>query len=112
MRKVAGTRDFLRQFSYTLQAASDSMNGQTLELVTAASQPVSAALTRAAIFLGYSRSPRTIEQMLQNMFVDRPPGNYDHILDFSTAVKGHCSMYRLPLSSTTSRLRLPQNDTP
>lgn len=39
-------------------------------------------------FIGYSRSPRTIEQMLENMFVGRPPGNYDRILDFSTAVTG------------------------
>src|SRR5271156_1812651 len=36
-------------------------------------------------FIGYSKSPRTIEQMLQNMFVGRPPGNYDRILDFSRA---------------------------
>ena len=34
-------------------------------------------------FIGYSRSPRTIEQMLENMFVGKPPGNYDRILDFS-----------------------------
>jgi putative iron-dependent peroxidase len=40
-------------------------------------------------FIGYSRSPRTIEQMLENMFVGRPPGNYDRILDFSTAVTGN-----------------------
>jgi porphyrinogen peroxidase len=40
-------------------------------------------------FIGYSRSPRTIEQMLENMFIGRPPGNYDHILDFSTAVTGN-----------------------
>jgi porphyrinogen peroxidase len=40
-------------------------------------------------FIGYSRSPRTIEQMLQNMFVGRPPGNYDRILDFSRAVTGN-----------------------
>jgi porphyrinogen peroxidase len=39
-------------------------------------------------FIGYSRSPRTIELMLENMFIGRPPGNYDHILDFSTAVTG------------------------
>jgi putative iron-dependent peroxidase len=39
-------------------------------------------------FIGYSRSPRTIEQMLQNMFVGRPPGNYDRLLDFSRAVTG------------------------
>jgi putative iron-dependent peroxidase len=40
-------------------------------------------------FIGYSRSPRTIEQMLVNMFVGRPPGNYDRILDFSQAVTGN-----------------------
>jgi porphyrinogen peroxidase len=39
-------------------------------------------------FIGYSRSPRTTEQMLENMFLGRPPGNYDRILDFSTAVTG------------------------
>lgn len=39
-------------------------------------------------FIGYSRSPRTTEQMLGNMFIGRPPGNYDRILDFSTAVTG------------------------
>jgi porphyrinogen peroxidase len=40
-------------------------------------------------FIGYSRSPRTIEQMLENMFIGKPPGNYDRILDFSTAVTGN-----------------------
>ncbi len=40
-------------------------------------------------FIGYSRSPRTIEQMLDNMFVGRPPGNYDRLLDFSRAVTGN-----------------------
>src|SRR3984893_6651850 len=40
-------------------------------------------------FIGYSRSPRTMELMLQNMFVGRPPGNYDRILDFSRAVTGN-----------------------
>jgi putative iron-dependent peroxidase len=40
-------------------------------------------------FIGYSRSPRTIEQMLENMFIGRPPGNYDRILDFSRAVTGN-----------------------
>src|ERR1700677_221174 len=40
-------------------------------------------------FIGYSRSPRTIEQMLENMFIGRPPGNYDRLLDFSLAVTGN-----------------------
>ena len=39
-------------------------------------------------FIGYARSPRPIEQMLENMFVGRPPGNYDRLLDFSRAVTG------------------------
>ncbi len=40
-------------------------------------------------FIGYSRSPRTIEQMLENKFIGRPPGNYDRLLDFSRAVTGN-----------------------
>ena len=39
-------------------------------------------------FIGYCRTPRTTEQMLENMFVGRPPGNYDRLLDFSRAVTG------------------------
>src|SRR6202011_1145016 len=39
-------------------------------------------------FIGYARSPRRVEQMLANMFVGRPPGNYDRLLDFSRAVTG------------------------
>lgn len=48
-------------------------------------------------FIGYSRSPRTIEQMLENMFVGRPPGNYDRILDFSRAVTG--SLFFVPTAT-------------
>ena len=40
-------------------------------------------------FIGYCRTPRIIEQMLDNMFVGRPPGNYDRILDFSHAITGN-----------------------
>jgi porphyrinogen peroxidase len=40
-------------------------------------------------FIGYSRSPHPTEQMLENMFVGRPPGNYDRLLDFSRAVTGN-----------------------
>ncbi len=39
-------------------------------------------------FIGYCRTPRVIEQMIENMFVGRPPGNYDRLLDFSRAVTG------------------------
>ena len=40
-------------------------------------------------FIGYSRTPRITETMLENMFVGRPPGNYDRLLDFSRAVTGN-----------------------
>ncbi len=39
-------------------------------------------------FIGYSRTPQITETMLENMFVGRPPGNYDRILDFSHPVTG------------------------
>ena len=39
-------------------------------------------------FIGYCRTPRVTEQMIENMFVGRPPGNYDRLLDFSHAVTG------------------------
>jgi putative iron-dependent peroxidase len=39
-------------------------------------------------FIGYARSPDVLEQMLSNMFIGHPPGNYDRILDFSTALSG------------------------
>src|ERR1700757_3873382 len=40
-------------------------------------------------FIGYSRSPRTVEQMIENMFIGRPSGNYDRLLDFSRAGTGN-----------------------
>ncbi|MGG4605113.1 Dyp-type peroxidase [Paenalcaligenes sp. Me131] len=39
-------------------------------------------------FIGYARKPDPIEQMLENMVIGRPPGNYDRLLDFSRAVTG------------------------
>ncbi|HEV2458891.1 MAG TPA: Dyp-type peroxidase [Ktedonobacterales bacterium] len=39
-------------------------------------------------FIGYARDLAVIERMLHNMFVGDPPGDYDRILDFSTAVTG------------------------
>jgi len=48
-------------------------------------------------FIGYSRTPSITEQMLENMFVGRPPGNYDRLLDFSRAVTG--SLFFVPSAS-------------
>src|SRR5580698_238090 len=39
-------------------------------------------------FIGYCRTPRVTEQMIENMFIGKPPGNYDRLLDFSRAVTG------------------------
>lgn len=58
-------------------------------------------------FIGYSRSPRTIEQMLENMFIGRPPGNYDRLLDFSQALTGN--LFFVP---TTSFLDAVGEDSP
>src|SRR5712691_12449486 len=56
-------------------------------------------------FIGYSRSPRTIEQMLQNMFIGNPPGNYDRLLDFSRAVTGN--LFFVPSATFLENTRSP-----
>jgi putative iron-dependent peroxidase len=40
-------------------------------------------------FIGYSRTPRITEIMLENMFVGKPPGTYDRLLDVSHPVTGN-----------------------
>jgi putative iron-dependent peroxidase len=45
-------------------------------------------------YIGYGATPSVTEQMLANMFIGSPTGNYDRILDFSTAVTG--SLYFTP----------------
>ena len=45
-------------------------------------------------FIGYAATPAVTELMLQHMFLGDPPGNYDRILDFSTAVTG--SLFFVP----------------
>lgn len=48
-------------------------------------------------FIGYARSPRRIERMLENMFIGNPPGNYDRLLDFSRAITG--TLFFIPTST-------------
>ncbi|MFJ9947154.1 Dyp-type peroxidase [Kitasatospora sp. NPDC091207] len=48
-------------------------------------------------FIGYSRTPEVTEEMLRNMFVGRPPGGHDRLLDFSTAVTG--SLFFVPTAA-------------
>jgi putative iron-dependent peroxidase len=54
------------------------------------------------LFLGYVADPGVIETMLRNMFIGDPPGNYDHILDFSTAVTG--GLFFVPSSTALEEL--------
>jgi porphyrinogen peroxidase len=53
-------------------------------------------------FIGYARSPAVLEEMIDNMFVGRPPGNSDRILDFSTATTG--SLFFVPTVDLLERL--------
>jgi putative iron-dependent peroxidase len=39
-------------------------------------------------YIAYAKTPSVIEEMLRRMFIGEPEGNYDRILDFSTAVTG------------------------
>jgi putative iron-dependent peroxidase len=39
-------------------------------------------------FIGYCATPDTTEEMLRNMFIGLPEGNYDRLLDVSRAVTG------------------------
>jgi porphyrinogen peroxidase len=57
-------------------------------------------------FIGYCRTPRVTEQMIENMFIGKPPGNYDRLLDFSRAVTG--ALFFVP--STTFLDALGQDD--
>ena len=61
-------------------------------------------------FIGYARSPARIERMLDNMFVGLPPGNYDRLLDFSTAVTG--SLFFVPSASFLENLPVPVQGAP
>ena len=40
-------------------------------------------------YAAYCATPSVTERMLERMFIGEPPGNYDRILDFSTAVTGN-----------------------
>ena len=45
-------------------------------------------------YIAYAADPAITEEMLTNMFIGKPPGNYDRILDVSTAVTG--SLFFVP----------------
>ena len=39
-------------------------------------------------FIGYAKDTENVMERLRNMFIGKPKGNYDRILDFSTALTG------------------------
>ncbi|MBQ9577951.1 MAG: Dyp-type peroxidase [Ottowia sp.] len=45
-------------------------------------------------FIAYARDPGITEQMMRNMFIGRPEGNYDRMLDYSRPVTG--SLFFVP----------------
>ncbi|WP_434981441.1 Dyp-type peroxidase [Daejeonia sp. YH14] len=45
-------------------------------------------------FIAYASTFSTVKKMLNNMFIGNPPGNYDRLLDFSTAKTG--SLFFVP----------------
>lgn len=53
--------------------------------------------TFGTYYIAYSKSPSITETMLEHMFIGDPPGNYDRILDFSTAVTG--TLFFVPTTS-------------
>ncbi|MBV1835013.1 Dyp-type peroxidase [Novacetimonas pomaceti] len=61
-------------------------------------------------FIGYARTPSRVEQMLENMFVGKPPGNYDRLLDVSTAVTG--ALFFIPSSDFLDSAPDLQTDAP
>jgi putative iron-dependent peroxidase len=59
-------------------------------------------------FIGYSGRLWVIEQMLERMFVGVPPGSYDRLLDFSTAMTG--STFFVPTAGMLDALAEPPAD--
>jgi porphyrinogen peroxidase len=56
-------------------------------------------------FIGYAARLWVIEQMLERMFVGVPPGAYDRLLDFSTAMTG--TTFFVPTASMLDELAEP-----
>jgi hypothetical protein len=58
----------------------------------------SLAAALGTYYISYAAAPEVTEQVLANMFLGRPPGNTDRILDFLD--RGH----RLPVLRAVRRL--------
>ena len=56
-------------------------------------------------FIGYAATPSVIEQMLQNMFLGKPPASHDRILDFSRGRSG--TLFFVPTADFLDDLAAP-----
>jgi porphyrinogen peroxidase len=61
-------------------------------------------------FIGYAARVWVIEQMLKRMFVGVPPGAYDRLLDFSTAITG--TTFFVPTARMLEQLAEPPASSP
>jgi porphyrinogen peroxidase len=59
-------------------------------------------------FIGYAARLWVIDQMLERMFVGVPPGAYDRLLDFSTAITG--TTFFVPTAAMLGALAEPPPD--
>jgi putative iron-dependent peroxidase len=59
-------------------------------------------------FIGYAARLWVIEKMLERMFVGVPPGAYDRLLDFSTAITG--TTFFVPTARMLEELAEPQSE--
>jgi porphyrinogen peroxidase len=59
-------------------------------------------------FIGYSSRLWVIERMLERMFIGVPPGAYDRLLDFSTAITG--TTFFVPTAGMLGALAEPPSD--
>ncbi|EGD54899.1 Dyp-type peroxidase [Gordonia neofelifaecis] len=49
---------------------------------------ISGSGEKGTFYIAYSSAPDVSEEMLRHMFIGEPEGNYDRLLDFTTAVTG------------------------
>jgi putative iron-dependent peroxidase len=77
-------------------------NGEEVEILRHNMPFGEASGESGTYFIGYARSPRVLEQMLENMFVGLPPGNYDRLLDFTHPVTG--TLFFVPPADFLERL--------
>ncbi|WP_299264270.1 Dyp-type peroxidase [uncultured Psychrosphaera sp.] len=73
--------------SHVKHASLKDENGNSLELMRQ-SMPYGNASTQGLLFISYCAQPTNFERILHNMVFGSGDGNYDHMLDYTTAETG------------------------